>query len=165
MLPDSTTADELVAGPTGNAGAVTFFTGEVMRAVMKRYRADDNHIMAQNLELRTPCETVIFDHIVHRDLFGRVQPRLHVFGEIAGRPLYDTLRSNRDRLEVHERVEYVGGITDMACDDVANYDEMIASTCNTIGWDPAAFDVYRVRIEFPYVPATISMDYPLPETR
>jgi hypothetical protein len=164
LLDDGTTEDELLDGPVGKTGAATCFFGEVVRSVMSRYRAEGNVSYAQNLDLRTPCRTVIFDHLVPRSLFGAVQPRARVFGELAGRPLYSTVRSNRDRLEIFEEVEHLGaGVAALATDDIPDYGDIVASACEALGWDVAGCDVYRLRIPYPYVPSTLTYSYPLPE--
>lgn len=162
--PDCTLEDEVAAGQVGTRGAVTLHSAEVLRNVMPRFSVDGSRMYAQNLELRTPCRTVVFDHLVHRDLYGRVAPRFKVFGELAGRPLYVTLRSGMDRLEVFERVEYLGnGSAVLRTPDVPRYDQMIQHVCHRLGWDPDMLDAYRVRMEYPYVPITMTYDYPLPE--
>jgi hypothetical protein len=164
ILEDGTVEDELPGGVVGNSGAITCFTAEVLRGVVPRYRDERNATMAQNLELRTPCQTVIFDHLVSPDLFGAVRPTLRVFGELAGRPLYASLRSNRDRLDVFESVVHLGtGTRVVPTPDVPRYEEMIRYVCSQLGWDAEQFDVYRLRMEFPYVPSTITYDYPLPD--
>ena len=164
MAPDRTLEDEVAAGQVGTRGSITLHSAEVLRNVMPRYSVEGSRMYAQNLELRTPCRTVVFDHLVHRDLFGRVAPRFKVFGELAGRPLYVTLRSGMDRLEVFERVEYLGsGPSVLRTPDVPRYDQMIQQVCGRLGWDPEMLDAYRVRMEYPYVPITMTYDYPLPE--
>jgi len=164
VLEDGTVEDELLPGPIGNAGGLTCFTGEVMRDLMSRYHGEANAMMAQNLELRTPCRSVVFDHLVHRDLFGPVAPRLGVFGELAGRPLFSTLRSNRDRIDVFERVEHLGaGLEVLPIAEVPGYEGMVRHVCARLGWDPGCFDAYRLHMPFPFIPVTITYDYPLPE--
>ncbi|MCP3903969.1 MAG: hypothetical protein GY715_10080 [Planctomycetes bacterium] len=164
ILEDGTVEDEVGSGPLGNEGAVTCFTGEVVRSVMPRYRAESNRILAQNLELRTPCRTVVFDHLVPADLYGRVAPQARLYGELAGRPLYTTLRSDRDRLPIHEQVEYLGsGPSVLRTRDVPRYEKMVRHVCGSLGWDADRMDVYRLRMDFPYVPSTITYEYPLPE--
>ena len=164
MAPDRTLEDEVAAGQVGTRGSITLHSAEVLRNVMPRYSVEGSRMYAQNLELRTPCRTVVFDHLVHRDLFGRVAPRFKVFGELAGRPLYVTLRSGMDRLDVFERVEYLGsGPSVLRTPDVPRYDQMIQQVCGRLGWDPEMLDAYRVRMEYPYVPITMTYDYPLPE--
>jgi hypothetical protein len=155
--------DEILDGPIGRAGVATYVLGEVVRDVMPTYRDEANEMVAQNLEIRTPCRHVVFDHLVPKDLFGRVHPRLRMFGEIAGRPLYWNLRSQRDRLPVPETVEPRGsGVEALSTPEVPRYPEMVEHVCDRLGWDVETFDVYRVHMEYPYVPSMISIDYPLP---
>jgi hypothetical protein len=164
VLEDGTVEEEIGTGPVGRFGAVTFYTGEVLRAMMSRYRTDSSFILAQNLEVRTPCRTVIFDHLVHKDLFGRVEPDLRVYGELAGRPLWSNVRSDRDRLTVFEKVEYRGrGPSVLATTDAPEYAGLVRRSCSRLGWDLSGFDLYRLRMSYPYVPTTITYSYPLPE--
>ncbi|MCH2133547.1 MAG: hypothetical protein MK116_07340 [Phycisphaerales bacterium] len=161
---DQAISDEVAAGRIGTPGAISYFSGEYIPELMHSYRTDDDGIFAQNLELRTPCRTVVFDHLVHRDLFGRVSPQLRVFGELAGRPLYSTLRSNVDQLEIFDRVEYLGcGPNAMCSSNVPRYPQMISYICDKMNWSVDELDVYRLRLEYPYVPTTITLNYPLPE--
>lgn len=163
---DLTLEDEILDGPLGQTGTASYVLGEVVRNVMPTYRDEANEIVAQNFEIRTPCRKVLMDHIVPQDLFGRVEPRTHMYGEIAGRPLYWNLRSRRDALRFHEQVEWTGvGSSGLATPMIPNYVRIISHVCERLGWDPEVFDVYRLAMEYPYVPSTVSIDYPLTKER
>jgi hypothetical protein len=164
ITDDEIIEDEIAPGPVGRSGAVTFYTGEVLRGVMSRYRVETSHQLAQNLEVRTPCRAIIFDHLVHKDLFGRVEPELRVFGELAGRPLWSNVRSDRDRLSVFESVEYRGrGLDVLPAAEAPEYADLVGRLGADVGWALEEFDVYRLRMAYPYVPTTITYSYPLPE--
>ncbi len=157
--------DELVEGEVGNTGAVTCITGEVARSAASYYRAEQNRWAALVVRMHTPCEALLFDLFVHEDLFGPIEPELHVYSELAGgMPIPPIEGRERDRLPTWDIVEYLGkGTSVVHTPHVPRYAEMIRSSVDKLGWDGERFDVYRVQIQYPIIPTSVLMMQELPE--
>lgn len=154
------TEDELVDGPIGNRGVITFITGEVDRNVASRYRDEHNRIGEFVTEARTPCETLIFDHFVHEELFGGCTPELRVYNTLRGPDSW----LERDRLPLPESLEDLGpGLAALQTPDVPRYEEMALSVCETLKWNVERFRVYRVHMRFPPIPTAVVIRYEFPE--
>lgn len=154
------TEDELVEGPVGNKGLITFVTGEVDRNVASRYRDERNQIGEFVAEARTPCETLIFDHFVHQDLFGGREPELRVYSALRGPDAWQ----ERDRLPLPESLEDLGpGLAALQTPDVPRYEEMVLFVCETLKWDVERFRLYRVQMRYPPIPTAVVIRYEFPE--
>ena len=157
--------DELIEGEVGNTGAITSITGDVAHNAASYYRAEHNRWAALALLVRTPCEALLFDLFVHEDLFGPIEPELRVYSELAGgTPIPPIEGRERDRLETWESVEYLGkGPGVVHTPHVPRHTEMIRYALDKLGWDGERFDVYRVCILYPIIPASVLMMHELPE--
>jgi hypothetical protein len=157
--------DQLVEGEVGKTGAVTCITGEVTRSVASYFRAENNRVAALLARMHTPCEALLFDLLVHEDLFGPIEPELAVYSELeGGRPVPPIEGRERDRLVTGESVEYLGkGPSVLHTPHVPRYPEMIRYAFGKLGWDAQRFDVYRVEMQYPIIPTSVAMVHELPE--
>lgn len=156
--------DVLVGGPVGETGAVDCFTAEVWRGLGPCYRTEHDWLWVAAAKIRTACEVLVFDQFVHEDVFGPIRPELQVYSDLAGGSLLPGARQEADRLPAFESVQHLGkGISAIRTPDVPRYVEIVHYAFDRLGWDPARFDVFRVRMEFPAMPATVAMESPLPE--
>ncbi|MFQ5805655.1 MAG: hypothetical protein ACE5I3_04310 [Phycisphaerae bacterium] len=156
--------DELVEGPVGNTGAITCITGEVSRGIASYYRTEHSQHGSVVARMRTPCEALLFDQLVHEDLFGRISPELAIYSQLSGGPSIPYPEMERDRLPVRETVEYLGkGPSVVYTPHVPRYAEMVRYAFDKLGWDGERFDVYRVVLLFPVIPTSVVMRHELPE--
>lgn len=155
---------ELVEGSVGNTGILTCVMGELIRQAEPRYRDENFHLISQMLVVRTPIELAVFDVFIHREIFGRsIEPELETFSDLFADRFAPRYREC-DRLPVEERVEYLGlGPKTIATPEVPRYNEMARFLFERCGWDPAQFDVYRVHMKFPPLPATVIIKHELPD--
>lgn len=152
--------DELVEGPVGNTGLITFITGELARNAAPRYRDEHNQVGEFVTEARTPCEALVFDHFVHKDLFNGGRPELRVYSTLGGPDTWQ----ERDRLPLPESIEYLGqGPAVLQTPDVPRYEAMARYVFDTLAWDAEQFDVYRARLHYPPTPTAVVIRYQLPE--
>lgn len=152
--------DELVEGPVGNTGLMTFITGELARNAAPRYRDEYNRIGEFVTEARTPCEMLVFDHFAHKGLFGGRSPELGVYSALGGPDSWQ----ERDRLPLPESVEYLGdGPAVVQTPDVPRYEEMVRYVFEKLAWPGEQFRVYRVRLRYPPTPTAVVIRYQLPE--
>ena len=156
--------DELVEGPVGDTAALTCITAEVCRGVASYYRDEHNRFGEVISRVRTPCEVLIFDQLVHEDIFGRLHPELAVYGELADSGPFPVGGRHRNLLEVSEKVEYLGkGTSGLHTPHVPRYAEMARYVFDRLRCDADRFDVYRVRMRYPMIPASVVMRCELPE--
>jgi hypothetical protein len=151
--------DELLPGPVGQTGASTVITGEILREVAPAHQTTPGETALFGTGVRTPGELLISDHIIHRDVFTGVQRELRVFGEL----IYPTTQDERDLLPVADRLQNLGrGIDRVRTADIPDYGEMLDTVFKLTGWNPKEFDVYRVRMRYPPIPASVMLRHELP---
>lgn len=152
--------DELLPAPVGFTGQQTIVTGEVLRELSPIHATPGNENLLWGAVVRTPSEVFIFDQFVHRGLFPRTKRELCVFGELNS-PVAD---DENDLLPTSETIEHLGrGISAARTPDVPGYQKILRATFSAVGWDADEFDVYRVRMAYPPMPASVVMRHPLPQ--
>ncbi len=153
--------DELLPGPVGQRAAANIVTGEILREVAP---LDESPGAVNNFGtgVRTPGELLVSDLLLHRDLLKGAQRELCVFGELVT-PLS---RDERDRIPVADRLQALGPAAErIATADVPRYDELVAHAMSRVGWDMAAFDLYRVRMRYPPIPVSVVVRSTMPAGR
>lgn len=151
--------DELLPGAVGQTGGATIVTGEIVREVAPAYATQPGEDAMFGTGARTPSETLLCDFFVHRDLFGPVQRELRVYSELAS----PTPRDDRDRLPVSERLLTLGrGLGRIRTAEAPRYRELVDFAFECAGWDPQAFDVYRVRMRYAPIPISVMVHHELP---
>jgi hypothetical protein len=151
--------DELLPGPVGQTGASTIITGEIVREVAPAHQTSPGETALFGTGVRTPGELLVSDHLVHRDLFPGAQRELCVFGEL----ISPTTQDERDLLPVPERLVHLGrGIERLPTADIPDYGQILQAVFGATGWNPKEFDVYRVRMRYPPIPASVMLRHALP---
>ncbi len=146
-----------------NMSALNLVLGPMKLDGIARYRTADNNVLLTSVAVRTPSEVLIHDVLVHKGVFPHASPRVELFHTLAGGP-FGRFQPEHDRLQMRESVIYLGGGADVVeTPEIPDYPEMVRTACARAGWDPAAFDVYRCRMEFPVVPSTVRVMFDLPE--
>ena len=154
---------QLAEGAVGNAGLLTCLTGEVIRATEPRFRDGVHENLVLQASTRTPCELMQFDVLVDQRMFERYEPTLDVFSALFLREL-NARPMECDRLPVHETIDFLGsGLGVVRAAGIPRYEEMIASVFSRLGWNADGFDVYRLRMEYPPIPATVHITQTLPD--
>lgn len=152
--------DELLPAPVGFTGQQTIVTGEVLRELSQIYATPGHKRMLFGAVVRTPSEVFVFDQFVHRGLFPNIERELCVFGELNSPIAQD----EHDRLPASETVEHLGrGITAARTPDVPGYQKILRAAFSAVGWDADQFDVYRIRMAYPPMPASVVIRHDLPQ--
>lgn len=161
--PDGFLEDELVEGPVGNTGAVTCITAEVGHNVATCYREEHNRFGNHIVRLRTPCDKLLFDVLIHEDVYRDLHPMLVLHSELAGGPPFPGGHA-RNNLPVFETVEPIGrGPSAVHSPEVPRYGQMVRYVIDKLGCDGSRLKVYRVRVAFPPIPTSLAVRYELPE--
>ncbi|MBX3118565.1 MAG: hypothetical protein KF784_05840 [Fimbriimonadaceae bacterium] len=151
--------DELLPGLVGLTGANTVFTGEILHNIGPAHGRTDGEFAHFGTGVRTPCELLVSDHIVHKSLFPNAKRELRVYGEL----ISSTTRDERDRLDVSEELQHLGsGLSRVRTADVPSYADALCDAFAQIGMDPNEFDIYRVRMRYPPMPASVMVRHELP---
>jgi hypothetical protein len=160
--PNGFKLDKVVEGPVGNSGLTTCLIGEVMRDVGTIYRRPDDEESCMAAQVRTPCETLVLDYIVHEDLFGRVEPMMTVYSEMAGGPEWPNSNGTQEQLRIAGGVKYLGkGAFVTRTPAVPRYPELAQYVFERMETDGDRYDVYRIMLAFPPIPTTVALKHPL----
>jgi hypothetical protein len=109
--------------------------------------------------VRTPCELLISDLIVHRSMYPGAHRELFVFGEL----MTQLSRDDRDRLPVPETVQSLGRVTDgFATADVPHHTDLLHAAFGRAGLNPDDFDAFRVRMRYPPLPVSVIVRHEMP---
>lgn len=151
--------DEIVAGPLGQTGERTVVTGEVVRNVGVAHATPEDRIAHFGTGVRIPAESLHMDLFVHRGLFGEVERELRVFSDLASPVAFD----DADALPAPERISRLGrGVALAQSPDIPDYRELASWVFGSLGEDPEEYDLFRVRMAYPPMPATVMVRHPLP---
>lgn len=153
--------DELVPGPVGRAGATTVVLGERYIGALPLERDADNAFGEYALTIRTPCECVMFDLLLHRDLVQYGRPNRVVFGLLEDGPLAGTPGARgetRSRLMAPAPALELGAPAVVHTSRLAAYPSMVTDALGLAGFEGLdAFRGYRTEIEYPAFPSDVRM--------
>jgi hypothetical protein len=159
---DETTSYRLSDGPVGRTASTTIVTGEMLHRAEPRFRREGFQDSVIHIKLSTPCEKLVLDLLVHRELFGGNRPRPHLYSDIftgdrMARP------PECDRLELLEKVESLGsGLASLPVKEFPAYREAVVRAVEKPGWNPDDFLLYRVQMKYPPTPTVIFLHTELP---
>jgi hypothetical protein len=155
---------ELTPGAIGETGAITCITGHVYRGVGSRIRREGDPTLDFAARVNKPAEVLIHDLIVHRSLFGPIEPIVRVFSELSGPVVEHESLSRLEQLPMAAAVKHLGRGPDVAASsDTPRYTDLLRWTFQRLGWDGADFDVHRTRMRYPVVPSSVVLSVDLPE--
>ena len=155
---------ELVEGAVGNTGVLTCVTGEILRQVEPLFHTAEYFEFSQRFRIRTPSEVSYFDVLLHRDLFGAdARPTLCIFSDLFAEQM-GALYRDCDLLPVREELEYLGTGTEILSNqDFAHTPDIARFAMKRVGWNPAEFNAFRLRMEYPPIPTSMVISHDLPE--
>lgn len=155
---------QLEEGPVGNRGAADVYYGTGIKGVVPRYASPANSHGEFNAILNAPVESLHFDIFVHQDLALPERPKPILIGRMTGGSALPNARRVDELLPISEEVQEIsGGLNAVATPLVARYPDMCEAVYRRMGWDPAAFTCYRLVLEYPPIPASVILRFPLPE--
>jgi hypothetical protein len=156
--------NELEEGPVGKTGAITFMTGNVIRARASRYRDELNAKWDLVARLRTPTSLLVLDVLIERSIFGPITPHVGVYSDLFGHALQRGPARERYRLPSVHKVETLGQGTGAAhTSEIPRYSRMLQHVMDKLQWDGSRFIAYRARIEYPFTPTSVVVSFDLLE--
>jgi hypothetical protein len=157
------TAFELVEGPVGNTGALTCVFGAIQRGV-PFYRSPTNEWGEHSAACDVPSELLIMDLFFHRTFEFARRHEAILYSEL-GAPIGHTGREQeRKRLPLHDPVIDLGaGPLPVGTPEIPRYNPMVQAAFRRVGWDPAEFYGFRIKVAFPAMPTALVVRYRLPD--
>ncbi|MDG1049720.1 MAG: hypothetical protein P8R46_05885 [Planctomycetota bacterium] len=143
-------------GEVGATGAISCVTGDVVRPVGALTAEEGSREGGAMATISCPVRLLILDVLVHRSLFPGVTPEVVVRSNIG------LGEGQQHPLPVSETPTFMGpadGIIRTA--EVPRYDEMRGYVFERVGWYPAEFDVYRLRVEYPILSTALALSFKL----
>lgn len=164
LHPNGVAEDRLAPGPIGDAGAITFFSGEVYRTDGQRYRRDPRGYDLYGIQIRTPAQRLVLDLFLPRAIYGATKPELLMFSEMSGIPWPLQDPETTDLLPTTDAIVPIGSGADAAATpDIPRYPELARYVLDRLGWEPEAFDVYRLAMDYPVMGTAPVIRLPLPK--
>lgn len=154
----------LMPGAVGDTAAFDCFRGEVFRAVVPRYRTQADQTGDFGASITLPCEHLILDLIVHRDLEFALRAQMMVFSTIYSPGEPDRSSNDASLLPIAQPTrEIVGSPPVVASPRVPQYTQFFADMHRKLGVDPAHLRGIRVELMYPPLGSMVVLRYNLPE--
>lgn len=117
-------------------------------------------------DVRTPVKRLSFDIFVHRDVYPNSDPNLIVYSRTTGGvsdvndPSHDI-----DRMETDDSILALNyGLDRTPLAELPRYRELLERAHSSLGWNPADFRGYRVRVEYPVFGSQVTFAFRPPES-
>lgn len=117
--------------------------------------------------ISTPVRRLVFDVLVHRDLYAGATPELATY-DTAFDGMVDVNDPTReiDRLDVRDTLEVLGhGVERLPVPDVPRHAELLAHVLASLGWDAGELRAIRTRIDYPLYGSQVSLSFAFPDAR
>lgn len=149
----------LAEGPVGNTGALTCVAGTIQRRV-PYHRTPENEWGEHQAMIDAPARLLILDLFIHEAFTFAMQPEAILCSEL--RP--PAPGRGRDALPLNEPLQDLGASARLpATPEVRMYGRMVQRAFERMGWSPADFRGFRLKMAFPPCPASVIVRYRLPD--
>ncbi|MGD8454523.1 MAG: hypothetical protein PVJ57_22135 [Phycisphaerae bacterium] len=151
----------------GPNSAVDLTFAELCRRSIHRYRpAQGKRISGTWAEVEHPVKTLVFDFLLHQDVWPGCEPELRIYDTIVrGTAEPENPERDIDLLELDESIELLGRTAaKFRAVEIPNYLDMLRHACGRLGWDVEQFRGYRCRIQYPFYGSQVCMAFNLPES-
>jgi hypothetical protein len=150
----------------GNDAAVNVMLHAFSRRCMNRYEPDPDQPRRRGpvAEIDLPLKALVFDALVHRDLYPGHEPELAVFDtSFLGLPSVNDEHRRGDRLEMSPGVQRLdGGREGIRLADHPTYPELVEKAVAGLGAPMEAFRMYRCRVEYPIYGTSMHLTFTSP---
>lgn len=154
---------DLLGDAIGIPSSSTCLFAHHMRAVAPWYRTELDQEAAIRVGVVTPTEQLFVNVLLDTRTFGEPQLQTLVAAGDYVDPINAPSRQPVIFLPNRDHATLIGsGLNALHTPDLPRYGDLIEHSLARIGLDPERFSVYRLRIEYPVVPSTVAIDFPLP---
>jgi hypothetical protein len=115
-------------------------------------------------EVATPSRTLLFDVLVHEDVYPGREPALHIYDTtLDGVADVNDRARDIDRMDMLEHIQMLGrGASTFRVADNPHYVEMLRYCFSKLAWLDGAFRGYRCRIDYPIYGSQVVMAFDPP---
>lgn len=142
---------EVLGERIGLDAAVDAYFGQYSVGAMSDRASEPGRRTGTGVGIATPCQTLIFDVLVHTSLWPDDDPELLVYDTaLRGVPNPNDRSRDRDRLKTAERFESLGrGLAGCRVSSLDHHVDLLRHVCRRRQWDERAFRVYRCQATHP----------------
>lgn len=153
---------ELSDGPIGNTGVENISFGHYSIADLPRYCDEHNQKGEFHFFLASPVETLHADIILHKDLGVVDIPNYSMPLNLHQSFLPAQSRTAPDLLPMAEKPRRIFGARPIFSTPlIERYGDMTDLVFERLGWNPEEFLAWRFEINYPPLPATLIVSFPL----
>ncbi|MFT3683871.1 MAG: hypothetical protein QM783_02905 [Phycisphaerales bacterium] len=147
----------------GKRGSTDLVLGDMYRALTTRYATESEPNAAIVVLARTPVRRAVLELLVHRPTFGPVNMSIAAHSTIFGSPTNSQIQHGTGlAIPLYERFDSLGPADAVIPPrGLAGHGEMTALAAKRLGFSLSEFDVYRVELEYPPMPAAFVLSFPL----
>jgi hypothetical protein len=152
----------LADGAFGPRSATDLVFAEVNFGELPRYvPAEQKRKRYVFAEVSSPSKLLVFDALVHEDVFSGTDPQLHIY-DTAFEGIANVNDPSRDidRLDLIESIQPLGrGISKFRVAEVPWYSDLLRTVCSKLNWNGDAFRAFRCRIDYPIYGSQVAMAF------
>lgn len=120
---------------------------------------DGRRVFRGGTTFRNSTAFYLFDLMVHRPSFGSVSPEVICIQDIPGDESPEVSR-NAAQLVLREKVVGLGSAdTINGVAEWGQWPKFVAAVFGRLGWNPAEFDLFRLRVQFPVFGSVIRVQF------
>ena len=152
--------DVLEPGPVGPAGEVTVVTADRVERAVPRWASQSGQLGQVATRVRTPVEWLVMDIYCQRDVIDLRRASAEVLNDIDGT---DVAPETMARLPCEVETEWFPRqCSSWELKEASHYGPMVRDVLTKVGWDPEAFELLRVRVQYPVIPSAVIVKFNLP---
>lgn len=154
---------ELSEGPVGNTSAVTCMSGWWYPGDASAYRTEMDRYGEHFVSFSTPVELAFHDIYVHRSLGFAMNPKLLLYSQLPGGPVYPGDGRDVGLLPIADSVTDLGSPPDLTTPELPRYRQLVEFGITQMGRQVEEFQGYRLRLKYPPIPTLAVFRHDLKE--
>jgi len=157
---------QLAGHEVGTASACTFYLAELHWNVERRYRSAEQSVCLESVVIVTPSKHLLFDVLVHRDVWTDVHPAVECYRVVPHGPVTERSRSWRrfDRIDLPIAPRALGlGLHAIDSTQSPKYGQVVDYVLREARLARSDFVGYRCETPFPIYASQVGMRFDLPE--
>lgn len=153
---------ELAEGEIGPAGRCSIVHGAVLRSVQSSVADATDHGLFQRFSIHTPATVQVFDLFMHEAILEITEPpEAILYADLGSAGDPGVRYGPRDRIPCAIEVERLGrGLRRARLPEWERQIDAAKAIFARTGWSPGQFQLLRVRLAYPPVPSTLSIELP-----
>ena len=158
--PSGRTRTLLRSQQVGSGADMDLAFGRVFRDLPMKFDAAGDPFASSVVETSRPTRLMVADFLVHRDAFVVTESHSSLYGQAAAATTVEQIEREGIRLPLRDHFEHVGRGEDAArLRELPRYTEFLRSACDTLGYDLAQMEVYRIRLEYPLMDSRLVLKF------